>query len=685
MQHLSESVFVGLCYKVGSSKQVIMRRELKDFQDMMINQVKKTREEDMEITSGSYREGFRLQGSDVDIMIWPIDLTVIWDLHQAQKYDLSRKTLILCDCSDSPPGFALLELLTPTDREYLQNASMRINDRVYISSSKYRQITCSVAMRNPKEHGPCGSGVFGITEYDIAKCFVCDFWPPPASKWIDRCHAWPPSFIVDGIVRNGCHFVAIGHKLGKHADKEWRISFSLAEQKLVYSMNHCQFLTYGLLKLFLKEYINNGLSGEDKLLCSYHMKTAVFWAIQQNTILHWYPQNLLQCFWVCFKLILKWVYEGICPNFFIPENNMFLSNIHGEAQKNLFIRLHELYEKGIVSLLHCPSIRSSITSVLINPRQPVDTDEHMLISKALFAVDLLEELYHFILPTLDLHRCMRFLNAVEKLIILPLTQNQVLMLQKLTASVLRNTAFTLYVNLFAPFKVNISSVVNKQVYMANKTSSYMLKLAAKFGCISDILYIATFYYETLRHKEALSVIEMTKVKLAQPYVIYVYRLAINAERYIFSEFVGGHSWSTRMRHVVAYDIVLENAIFYINELVPEQQSGLQCGYPILLIPLYVFIHMLEILCYRHVDPMRAQTALNELQDLVHHDQQMYIDACQRDISWQILGICQQVTGNYQAALYSYQQSLKQEKIHYIHTATVMRIQETMRLMYRTHE
>ncbi|XP_062571250.1 uncharacterized protein LOC134233295 [Saccostrea cucullata] len=379
-----------------------------DFTEIMKNQVMKPREEDRMMISGSRREGFRLQGSDIDAMFWPDDHRVIWDLAQAQNYDLSRKVLILCDCSDSPPGFALLELLTQTQKESVKNACMRISDKLYVSSSKYRQITCSAVKIYSKEHGPCASGVKGETEYDAALCFVCDLWPPPASKWIDRCHSWPPSYLVDDIVRNGCHFVAIGHKLGKHADNEWRISISLAEQKLVYSMNHCQFLTYGLLKLLLKESINDGLSDEDKLLCSYHMKTAVFWAIQQNTIPHWHPQNLLQCFWFCFKLILKWVYEGVCPNFFIPENNMFLSNIHGEAQTNLFIRLHELYEKGLVSLLHCPSIRSSLISVLQNPRQPVDTDKHMVISRVLFEVDLFRELRGNKVLTTDLDKCMMY-------------------------------------------------------------------------------------------------------------------------------------------------------------------------------------------------------------------------------------------------------------------------------------
>ena len=88
------------------------------------------------------------------------------------------------------------------------------------------------------------------------------------------------------------------------------------QKKNLYSMNHTQFLTSGLLKLFLKEIINKDISEEKTVLSSYHMKTAIFWVIQQNTIC-WNSENLLTGFWVCFKILLKLVYEGVCSNFFI--------------------------------------------------------------------------------------------------------------------------------------------------------------------------------------------------------------------------------------------------------------------------------------------------------------------------------------------------------------------------------
>lgn len=39
------------------------------------------------------------------------------------------------------------------------------------------------------------------------------------------------------------------------------------------------------------------------------------------------------------------------PNFFIPENKMFLGKIYGYAQRQLFLKLYTMYETGFSSLL----------------------------------------------------------------------------------------------------------------------------------------------------------------------------------------------------------------------------------------------------------------------------------------------------------------------------------------------
>eukprot|EP00105_Crassostrea_gigas_P008904 XP_011423631.1 PREDICTED: uncharacterized protein LOC105325666 [Crassostrea gigas] len=238
MQQMSESVFLGMCEIVGTLKQVDSRRKAADIREMVHRRIVNY-DGVIQMMSGSRREGFRLNGSDVDYMYWYNNHRVIMDVSQSEYYNTANTTLILSDSSDSPPGFTLLQLLTPTTYREVHSACVRMNDRVYISSSFYRQLTCSRIIPYSIAHGPCSSGnIEGIVEYDHAWCFVCDFWPPPALHWIDRCHSWPDPEVVDDIVRNGCHFVAIGHPLGPNANEQWRISFSQAEYKCVYAMNH---------------------------------------------------------------------------------------------------------------------------------------------------------------------------------------------------------------------------------------------------------------------------------------------------------------------------------------------------------------------------------------------------------------------------------------------------------------
>lgn len=664
VQNISESVYVGMCLKIGTPQQVASRRDMIDIVEILDNN-EMLNKPITAMQSGSDREGFRLCETDLDIMNWPNDHRVIWNFSQVQFYNTREHALILCDSSESPPGFTLLWLPLKRANSLVMSARVRINGMLYISSSKYREVTCSIIFSDSISHGPCSSGLYGELEYDYAHCFVSDFWPPSASSWIDRCHSWPPPHVVNDIIRNGCHFVAIGHKLGNHTDNEWRISFSQAEYKLVYSMNHTQFLTYGLLKLFLKEVINNGFRDGDKLMCSYHIKTAVFWAIQQNALPHWHPKNLLFGFWVCFKLLLKWVYEGNCPNFFIPENNMFLNNIYGEAQRTLFTQLYRLYEKGITLLLHSPSISSYIINVLCNPRLTICTVEHTLISEVELDKDIFNEvLRNDSIASSDLRICKKYLHAVEQLIGLPLTQYSIVMLQKRTATVLQRTVFILR-NMYT----NAGS--NKQLYIVDKIACRLLKLAAKFGYVSDILYIAIYYYKTLRYREALSIIDLTKIKLAQPFLMH--ESHVDRERY--TEAVRGQSLSTKMRTAVAQNITLGSDISYINELIQEQQSCIQNSWAELIIPPLVLLYMLEFLSSRHIDTIRAQRALDDLQVLVHHDQGELIPAHLRDISWEILGICQQITGNLQTALSSYQQSLRQYRLNEIQTASRQRIQD----------
>ena len=659
MDRLSEAVYKGLCLKMGTPQQVAVRREAVDVSELFINELNKENPAyRVKMMSGSDREGFRLKTSDVDIMYWRNNHRVLWDFSQAQFYNPDRYSLILCDNSDSPPGYTLLWLPLEEANNEVLSACVRLNGALYLSSIKYRTVMISASTPDSILHGPSCSEFFGgVLECDHVHCLVSDFWPPSASSWIDRCQSWPPSYIVDDIRGHGCHFVALGHELGNHSDVEWRISFSRAEHKLVYAMNHTQFLTYGLLKIFIRE-INIGMHVEERLLCSYHMKTVILWAIQQIKTIEWCPKNLLEGFWVCLKHLLKWVHEGVCPHFFIPENNLFLNKVYGVRQRHLFTKLLGLYEKGISFLLQIPSICAYILPLLCNPRLHICTDERTLISEILLDYTVFREMdKNLPLLAADLPTCFRALKLIQQMENLSLTSYQYLVLQKHKATVLQNTAYLYH-------EMSIQRCGNKQMHRTEKMSFNMLKLASNLGFVSDTLVVAMFLYKTYEYKKALSFIDNIKNSFL------MCRNWVDSQ--IYAEAVGGLSWSDKMREAVAWDITLNNKIVYINELVPEQKSALQNELWMLCIPPHVLLYMLEFLCYRHTDPIRAQEALNNLHILVLFDG---VPKAFRDISWEILGICHQMTGNHQAALFAYQQSLGQHSTHKIYTATIHRIQD----------
>jgi hypothetical protein len=127
-------------------------------------------------------------------------------------------------------------------------------------------------------HGPCLSDKDGET--NMVFCFHLHSWPRQAEQWIYRHRPgqWPPEILIDNIVNYGCILVPIGPNEIENSELLWRISFSMAERQLSHSMNYTQILCYALLKLSLKNFIdrNDKVKG---LLCSYFMKTAVFWLV----------------------------------------------------------------------------------------------------------------------------------------------------------------------------------------------------------------------------------------------------------------------------------------------------------------------------------------------------------------------------------------------------------------------
>ncbi|XP_052076102.1 uncharacterized protein LOC127714141 [Mytilus californianus] len=317
------------------------------------------------ITSGSFGEGLQLRGSDIDIMFVQ-KCSEVYDVKP--RFHPSMYYLIM-DTNNVKPGFTQLRL-EYSSRQTLLDNSVQIADNNYLSSTLWKQQWLPVG-EEYTIHGPC---IFNKQEvFDIAGCLHCRSWVAPAINWIKRSNnTWPSCDAKQSVIKHGVLFVPIGVKDSSTEDLEWRISFSIARKLLIHTFIDTQLLCYALMKILLKDVIAKNPACKE-LLCSYFIKTIVFWISEEMPQSAWRPDTFIPCFMQCFSRLIYCVEYSVCLHYFIPENNMFENKIEGLARKILLKTLYELQRYG----WRCISLSDQV-SKFFKPMQYFNTEQNPL-------------------------------------------------------------------------------------------------------------------------------------------------------------------------------------------------------------------------------------------------------------------------------------------------------------------
>ena len=314
-----------------------------------------------EYFTGSKAEGLYLPGSDVDYMK---DINERYDMQiieQGKPVPQSHRGHLFMMVTDNVhPAFAMLRMISPICKHHECMQWLQIVDGSYFLSSfltvLHHFLDCP--HENSKMQGPSLEHCNGGVERDIVFSIHCSFWPSLASEWRtrDRLHDWPENDVTKKIVDFGFHLVPIGYPHSPRSMMEWRISFSVAERLLVWSFNHIQVQLYALLKLILKEFIKANCSSVNFVLCSYFIKTFLFWKFEETEKSFWRLENFINCLkylMVEFKKVLQC---GILKHYFIPNFNILQVKMTKEAQLEL-LQLYDMaiqYDIGIIG--KCPTI-----------------------------------------------------------------------------------------------------------------------------------------------------------------------------------------------------------------------------------------------------------------------------------------------------------------------------------------
>ena len=313
--------------------------------------------------TGSKAEGLDLPGSDDDFMM---DFNNVFNIKVIQStnktFDMSSKTILYLRTENVRPGFALLEI--PKVPPLLEMFIERINGVQYLSSNLMVQcffnITQSFKMGNFfKRQGPSvENNMFSSMQIvnqtegsDFVLSIHCDFWPNGASEWKQRPRkfCWPAPLTLSSILSFGCHLVAIGHPHSETKLIEWRISFSMAERTLVLSFNHVQMQCYAVMKIILKEFIKKKCSPKNQVLCSYFIKTFLFWKFETTDTNFWQEDNFRKYIKFSITEFAQCLHDGELRHYFLPRFNLLSVKLTREAQREL-LQLYDIVIQHDISI-----------------------------------------------------------------------------------------------------------------------------------------------------------------------------------------------------------------------------------------------------------------------------------------------------------------------------------------------
>ena len=671
LTRISNCLYDALCGVIGSDVIVHIRRTATNLRDDVNRMV--VEEYDLfsvKYFSGSKAEGLRFRTSDYDYMFVSRRIRVIPSDAFISLYD-TNTTLFMMENEMTKPGFALLRLIKQSPEPqsdpytlFAHLSTVSILNCFYISSKLWRETHTEYSLTKNVfrefTHGPCTSAQLGSFEYDNAYCLQCDIWPVDAHDCIKRLHqcGWPSRDTILSIINDGVLFVAIGAKQSYFENTEWRMSFSLAEKKLIHAMNHTQFLCYSLLKIFLKEAIDS--NGQVKgLLCSYFLKTAVFWEITSSPG-HWNRSSLLMRFWKCFHRLIQWVSCSYCPNFFIPKNNMFGGKIEGGNRNQLLKHLTILYNEGFNSLLRCQSLAQYLSIVIESPQTRLVFNQ----GSSEIAVYIIREC----MAAEPIYDRVNGLGHTDTCAIYRLAVSSNNALEKF---ILRTWFYRALakVCLLNPKNATSLSLHNTTRYK-NFAQTIRLLKRCQTDSVSHYLYQGMVLHDFGKHVVCLEIVKLAKDAVLSPCSIN--GSAMCAETY---RLAGGDN--------LPMETVMKNCFLPIIDLFTDRYLSelyieLHCAdkprlLTVAVIPPFVFAVFLQYLCYHKLGRQRERDeALRDLSLYVQHDNGRHIKEVDRFISWEILGICQQMKEDDAGACHSYLKALQLE-LSYRWRATCIRL------------
>ncbi|KAK3576562.1 hypothetical protein CHS0354_011240 [Potamilus streckersoni] len=322
---------------------------------------------------GSQAEATTTPGlqSDID-RVHCLNTTAIQVLENWVPHNMS--VLVVSDES-TPPGYVKLQRIyndLPVPMHGISDDMFKLDT---YGRSVLKNDTYNLQLDADEHHGPANTLYLTTNQkVDLVIAVNLYAWPNQASPWLtrNRRYNWPSQEIIGLIQQTGALLVPVGHKLSQEQHLEWRLSISYGEKLLMWLLNSTQYKCYILLKIINESFIKPVVG--DDALSSYHLKTCMFYIIENTPAAIWQPDNLLLCVETCLRLLYIWIECKICPNYFIPEENMFQCKMYGPIPGHLLGVLSNLLRQEGIYLVRisCDNIGEKLVRACQTPLRELE-------------------------------------------------------------------------------------------------------------------------------------------------------------------------------------------------------------------------------------------------------------------------------------------------------------------------
>ena len=412
----------------------------------------------------------------------------------------------------------------------------------------------------------------------------------------------------------------------------------------MWSFNHTQMQCYAVMKLLLKEFVKVKCTQLYRsVLCSYFIKTFLFWKFEAMNPSFWQMVNFQECLTYLFQEFYTCIENGVLPHYFIPRFNLLEIKLTPDAQIELLTHFRELIEGGISMIGRCASL-AGVWSNFCQHRERNENEEYMrhaiqqdihtrdvFLMRKVFTI-MIHVLYlYFNNQTRDIYS--RVLVAIDA----EFHDNASSKLPLFTKKMI-----CLYTNILL---LNCSSQRNKSIY---KHLKLLETNVFGFDIATSKLWFATFLLQQGDYCRSLQKINDVLSSIP-PYAFYFHGYAKPdiAAKVLYIEIHGNTNTISRAKAAWLFDMLIKNEYFlFVPRAIQIELSHCMRHAGVRISPL-TYAFYLMFLCYHGLGQYeRRGCALHQLVDTVINER-----PCNGMMfsSFNIAGHCLLLVGNIEMA------------------------------------